>query len=158
MSSLYRQSKCRCTTPASEKRMSAGSRPVSSPSMVKVGFEHTARLINELITCSDKCETNVTILFLGLYLISPSEFERFSLSARWVVEPRCLVEVPSQTIPTSHTSQSHRDQPDGASTEHKYDYFLLAYLTGAQAAFLLNSSVILRICQIFLFVFCFFTV
>ncbi|XP_066520875.1 LLGL scribble cell polarity complex component 2 isoform X2 [Hoplias malabaricus] len=55
----------------------------------------------------------------GLYLISPSEFERFSLSARCVVEPRCLVEAPSQTRPTSHTSQSHRDQPDGASTDHR---------------------------------------
>lgn len=30
----------------------------------------------------------------GFYLISPSEFERFSLSAKWVVEPRCVVEVP----------------------------------------------------------------
>ncbi|XP_039595549.1 LLGL scribble cell polarity complex component 2 isoform X1 [Polypterus senegalus] len=30
----------------------------------------------------------------GFYLISPSEFERFSLSARWLVEPRCLVEIP----------------------------------------------------------------
>uniref|UniRef100_A0A3P8WL87 LLGL scribble cell polarity complex component 2 n=1 Tax=Cynoglossus semilaevis TaxID=244447 RepID=A0A3P8WL87_CYNSE len=30
----------------------------------------------------------------GFYLISPSEFERFSLSTRFVVEPRCLVEVP----------------------------------------------------------------
>uniref|UniRef100_A0A8B9HD11 LLGL scribble cell polarity complex component 2 n=1 Tax=Astyanax mexicanus TaxID=7994 RepID=A0A8B9HD11_ASTMX len=42
----------------------------------------------------------------GLYLISPSEFERFSLSARWVVEPRSLVEPPSQTRPTS-TSTLH---------------------------------------------------
>ncbi|KAI5103352.1 lethal(2) giant larvae protein-like 2, partial [Silurus meridionalis] len=55
----------------------------------------------------------------GLYLISPSEFERFSLSARWVVEPQCLVEAPSQTRPTSQPSQSHRDQPDGANTEHR---------------------------------------
>ncbi|KAM5151012.1 LLGL scribble cell polarity complex component 2 isoform 2-T3 [Callospermophilus lateralis] len=28
----------------------------------------------------------------GFYLISPSEFERFSLSTKWLVEPRCLVE------------------------------------------------------------------
>uniref|UniRef100_A0AAR2KWH1 LLGL scribble cell polarity complex component 2 n=1 Tax=Pygocentrus nattereri TaxID=42514 RepID=A0AAR2KWH1_PYGNA len=55
----------------------------------------------------------------GLYLISPSEFERFSLSARWVVEPRCLVEAPSETRPTSHSSQVHRDQPDGASMENR---------------------------------------
>ncbi|KAF7249130.1 hypothetical protein EYD10_04777 [Varanus komodoensis] len=30
----------------------------------------------------------------GFYLISPSEFERFSLSAKWLVEPQCLVRVP----------------------------------------------------------------
>ncbi|XP_051927011.1 LLGL scribble cell polarity complex component 2-like isoform X2 [Hippocampus zosterae] len=30
----------------------------------------------------------------GFYLISPSEFERFSLSSRFLVEPCCLVEVP----------------------------------------------------------------
>lgn len=28
----------------------------------------------------------------GFYLISPSEFERFSLSTKWLVEPRCVVE------------------------------------------------------------------
>ncbi|XP_021096750.1 lethal(2) giant larvae protein homolog 2 isoform X3 [Heterocephalus glaber] len=28
----------------------------------------------------------------GFYLISPSEFERFSLSTKWLVEPRCLVD------------------------------------------------------------------
>uniref|UniRef100_A0A6Q2YH66 Lethal giant larvae homologue 2 domain-containing protein n=1 Tax=Esox lucius TaxID=8010 RepID=A0A6Q2YH66_ESOLU len=51
----------------------------------------------------------------GFYLISPSEFERFSLSARCVVEPRSLVEVPHQT-PTSLS----RAQPDGAS-EYRYE-------------------------------------
>uniref|UniRef100_A0A4W4EGS5 LLGL scribble cell polarity complex component 2 n=1 Tax=Electrophorus electricus TaxID=8005 RepID=A0A4W4EGS5_ELEEL len=56
----------------------------------------------------------------GFYLISPSEFERFSLSARWVVEPRCLVEAPSQSRPTSPSSQPYRDQLDGASTQHRY--------------------------------------
>ncbi|NXC46438.1 L2GL2 protein, partial [Penelope pileata] len=30
----------------------------------------------------------------GFYLISPSEFERFSLSTKWLVEPRCVVDVP----------------------------------------------------------------
>uniref|UniRef100_A0A4W4EIE0 LLGL scribble cell polarity complex component 2 n=1 Tax=Electrophorus electricus TaxID=8005 RepID=A0A4W4EIE0_ELEEL len=55
----------------------------------------------------------------GFYLISPSEFERFSLSARWVVEPRCLVEAPSQSRPTSPSSQPYRDQLDGASTQHR---------------------------------------
>ncbi|KFQ11958.1 Lethal(2) giant larvae protein 2, partial [Leptosomus discolor] len=28
----------------------------------------------------------------GFYLISPSEFERFSLSTKWLVEPRCIVD------------------------------------------------------------------
>ncbi|XP_007259259.2 LLGL scribble cell polarity complex component 2 isoform X1 [Astyanax mexicanus] len=55
----------------------------------------------------------------GLYLISPSEFERFSLSARWVVEPRSLVEPPTQTRPTSTSSQAHQDQPDGVTNEHR---------------------------------------
>uniref|UniRef100_A0A665X552 Lethal giant larvae homologue 2 domain-containing protein n=1 Tax=Echeneis naucrates TaxID=173247 RepID=A0A665X552_ECHNA len=40
----------------------------------------------------------------GFYLISPSEFERFSLSTRHVVEPRCLVEVPLH----SDNSTKHR--------------------------------------------------
>ncbi|XP_053197208.1 LLGL scribble cell polarity complex component 2 isoform X3 [Scomber japonicus] len=51
----------------------------------------------------------------GFYLISPSEFERFSLSARFVVEPRCLVEVPLH----SGAPSKHRVQPDGASSAHK---------------------------------------
>ncbi|KAK6301838.1 hypothetical protein J4Q44_G00278910 [Coregonus suidteri] len=51
----------------------------------------------------------------GFYLISPSEFERFSLSARCVVEPRSLVEVPSQTPTTTLPWAS----PDGASVEHR---------------------------------------
>lgn len=52
----------------------------------------------------------------GFYLISPSEFERFSLSARCVVEPRSLVEVPSQT-PSTTLPQA---QPDGPSVKHRY--------------------------------------
>ncbi|XP_035619969.2 LLGL scribble cell polarity complex component 2-like isoform X1 [Oncorhynchus keta] len=51
----------------------------------------------------------------GFYLISPSEFERFSLSARCVVEPRSLVEVPSQTPGTTLP----RAQPDGPSLAHR---------------------------------------
>lgn len=51
----------------------------------------------------------------GFYLISPSEFERFSLSTRCVVEPRCLVEVPLH----SGASTQHRAQPDGASSAHR---------------------------------------
>ncbi|NWR78697.1 L2GL2 protein, partial [Centropus unirufus] len=33
----------------------------------------------------------------GFYLISPSEFERFSLSTKWLVEPRCVVGAPEAT-------------------------------------------------------------
>uniref|UniRef100_A0A8C7G4W9 LLGL scribble cell polarity complex component 2 n=1 Tax=Oncorhynchus kisutch TaxID=8019 RepID=A0A8C7G4W9_ONCKI len=55
----------------------------------------------------------------GFYLISPSEFERFSLSARCVVEPRSLVEVPSQTPGTTLP----RAQPDGPAC------FIIANLT-----------------------------
>uniref|UniRef100_A0A671L6V1 LLGL scribble cell polarity complex component 2 n=1 Tax=Sinocyclocheilus anshuiensis TaxID=1608454 RepID=A0A671L6V1_9TELE len=54
----------------------------------------------------------------GFYLMSPSEFERFSLSTRWVVEPRCLVEAPLQMRPKNPSSPVHRDQPDGVATEH----------------------------------------
>uniref|UniRef100_A0A672MCM9 Lethal giant larvae homologue 2 domain-containing protein n=1 Tax=Sinocyclocheilus grahami TaxID=75366 RepID=A0A672MCM9_SINGR len=55
----------------------------------------------------------------GFYLMSPSEFERFSLSTRWVVEPRCLVEAPLQMRPKNPSSPVHRDQPDGVPTEHR---------------------------------------
>ncbi|XP_068161098.1 LLGL scribble cell polarity complex component 2 isoform X1 [Antennarius striatus] len=51
----------------------------------------------------------------GFYLISPSEFERFSLSTRYVVEPRCLVEAPLHRNSSSH----HRPQADGASSAHR---------------------------------------
>lgn len=51
----------------------------------------------------------------GFYLISPSEFERFSLSTRCVVEPRCLVEAPLH----SGCSNQHQSQPDGASSTHR---------------------------------------
>ncbi|XP_071319576.1 LLGL scribble cell polarity complex component 2 isoform X2 [Trachinotus anak] len=50
----------------------------------------------------------------GFYLISPSEFERFSLSTRYLVEPRCLVEVPLH----STTSTQRRPLHDGASSAH----------------------------------------
>lgn len=55
----------------------------------------------------------------GFYLISPSEFERFSLSTRYVVEPRCLVEAPLQSGPSS----KHRTLSDGASSTHLYAHF-----------------------------------
>ncbi|XP_036380984.1 LLGL scribble cell polarity complex component 2 isoform X1 [Megalops cyprinoides] len=57
----------------------------------------------------------------GFYLISPSEFERFSLSARWLVEPRCLVEAPPRPSGSSASFPPSRTQPDGAPTEHR-DY------------------------------------
>uniref|UniRef100_A0A8C4EIZ5 LLGL scribble cell polarity complex component 2 n=1 Tax=Dicentrarchus labrax TaxID=13489 RepID=A0A8C4EIZ5_DICLA len=47
----------------------------------------------------------------GFYLISPSEFERFSLSTRHVVEPRCLVEVPLHS---------------GLSNQHSYNRVLFS--------------------------------
>ncbi|XP_045923961.1 LLGL scribble cell polarity complex component 2 isoform X2 [Micropterus dolomieu] len=49
----------------------------------------------------------------GFYLISPSEFERFSLSTRNVVEPHCLVEAPL------HSCSSPKPQLDGASSAHR---------------------------------------
>uniref|UniRef100_A0A8C5BH49 LLGL scribble cell polarity complex component 2 n=1 Tax=Gadus morhua TaxID=8049 RepID=A0A8C5BH49_GADMO len=52
----------------------------------------------------------------GFYLISPSEFERFSLSARNVVEPRSLVEVPANATAAS----KRRAAPDGASADNGY--------------------------------------
>ncbi|KAG5854251.1 hypothetical protein ANANG_G00035820 [Anguilla anguilla] len=52
----------------------------------------------------------------GFYLISPSEFERFSLSARWLVEPRCLVEVPPRPS-ASARGPPPRSEPDGVPTE-----------------------------------------
>ncbi|XP_023805172.1 lethal(2) giant larvae protein homolog 2 isoform X1 [Oryzias latipes] len=50
----------------------------------------------------------------GFYLISPSEFERFSLSTRCLVEPRCLVEVPI----LKDNSNQRRPQLDGPSSAH----------------------------------------
>uniref|UniRef100_A0AAQ4NZH6 LLGL scribble cell polarity complex component 2 n=1 Tax=Gasterosteus aculeatus aculeatus TaxID=481459 RepID=A0AAQ4NZH6_GASAC len=49
----------------------------------------------------------------GFYLISPSEFERFSLSARCLVEPRCLVEAPTDS------STQRGSLLDGASSAHR---------------------------------------
>uniref|UniRef100_A0A8C3AZ15 LLGL scribble cell polarity complex component 2 n=1 Tax=Cyclopterus lumpus TaxID=8103 RepID=A0A8C3AZ15_CYCLU len=58
----------------------------------------------------------------GFYLISPSEFERFSLSARYLVEPRCLVEVPFRT----GSATQRRPQPDGVSSAHRYKSFCVS--------------------------------
>lgn len=54
-------------------------------------------------------------LSAGFYLISPSEFERFSLSTRFVVEPRCLVEPPLNSA-----ASQRRRQPDGASSPGRH--------------------------------------
>lgn len=48
----------------------------------------------------------------GFYLISPSEFERFSLSTKWLVEPRCLVEMPDAT---SNRRTRRRSTPERIS-------------------------------------------
>lgn len=45
----------------------------------------------------------------GFYLISPSEFERFSLSTKWLVEPRCVV--------GSVEAKSHSPPGNGAGLE-----------------------------------------
>lgn len=63
--------------------------------------------------------TEFGCLPLGFYLISPSEFERFSMSTRYLVEPRCLVEVPLH----SGSSNQRRPQLHGASTAHRHIHF-----------------------------------
>ncbi|XP_066471976.1 LLGL scribble cell polarity complex component 2 isoform X2 [Tiliqua scincoides] len=50
----------------------------------------------------------------GFYLISPSEFERFSLSTKWLVEPRCLVTVP-ENIGNSVHNPSDPEKTSGKS-------------------------------------------
>uniref|UniRef100_A0AAQ5Z229 LLGL scribble cell polarity complex component 2 n=1 Tax=Amphiprion ocellaris TaxID=80972 RepID=A0AAQ5Z229_AMPOC len=60
----------------------------------------------------------------GFYLISPSEFERFSLSTCYLVEPRCLVEAPLH----SGSSSQRRSQPDGfklLTVTHRLGFFFL---------------------------------
>lgn len=51
----------------------------------------------------------------GFYLMSPSEFERFSLSTRYLVEPRCLVEAPLHPVSSNH----HQPKLEGASSAHR---------------------------------------
>ncbi|XP_026936460.1 LLGL scribble cell polarity complex component 2 isoform X1 [Sagmatias obliquidens] len=48
----------------------------------------------------------------GFYLISPSEFERFSLSTKWLVEPRCLVD---SAETKNHSRLRDRSGPEKAS-------------------------------------------
>lgn len=50
----------------------------------------------------------------GFYLISPSEFERFSLSTKWLVEPRCLVDS-AKTKNHNHPSNGNSTGPKGTS-------------------------------------------
>ncbi|XP_047613234.1 LLGL scribble cell polarity complex component 2 isoform X5 [Phacochoerus africanus] len=47
----------------------------------------------------------------GFYLISPSEFERFSLSTKWLVEPRCLVD---SAEPKNHGRPRNGSGPETA--------------------------------------------
>uniref|UniRef100_A0A674N3I2 LLGL scribble cell polarity complex component 2 n=1 Tax=Takifugu rubripes TaxID=31033 RepID=A0A674N3I2_TAKRU len=64
----------------------------------------------------------------GFYLISPSEFERFSLSTRHVVEPRSLVEVPLYSASSNQCSS----QPDGVT---RYPHCRILYFPiGTSAA------------------------
>ncbi|XP_036052813.1 LLGL scribble cell polarity complex component 2 [Onychomys torridus] len=50
----------------------------------------------------------------GFYLISPSEFERFSLSTKWLVEPRCSVD-PTKTKDDSRPSNGNSAGPQRTS-------------------------------------------
>ncbi|XP_023646948.1 LLGL scribble cell polarity complex component 2 isoform X2 [Paramormyrops kingsleyae] len=70
----------------------------------------------------------------GFYLISPSEFERFSLSARWIVEPKCLVEVPLPPSTSSASPTAYRTQPDGMAVKHRKDNEESAVLQQIQKA------------------------
>ncbi|XP_054834246.1 LLGL scribble cell polarity complex component 2 isoform X2 [Eublepharis macularius] len=51
----------------------------------------------------------------GFYLISPSEFERFSLSTKWLVEPRCLIEAPEKTGNSCMHNASGMERPSKKS-------------------------------------------
>uniref|UniRef100_A0A8C2UUZ1 LLGL scribble cell polarity complex component 2 n=2 Tax=Chinchilla lanigera TaxID=34839 RepID=A0A8C2UUZ1_CHILA len=50
----------------------------------------------------------------GFYLISPSEFERFSLSTKWLVEPRCLVD--------SAKTRNHSRPSNGNNSHHLFSH------------------------------------
>uniref|UniRef100_A0A8D1IVQ8 LLGL scribble cell polarity complex component 2 n=1 Tax=Sus scrofa TaxID=9823 RepID=A0A8D1IVQ8_PIG len=50
----------------------------------------------------------------GFYLISPSEFERFSLSTKWLVEPRCLVD---SAEPKNHGRPRNGSGPEMALSQ-----------------------------------------
>ncbi|XP_061413551.1 lethal(2) giant larvae protein homolog 1-like isoform X3 [Lethenteron reissneri] len=44
----------------------------------------------------------------GFYLISPSEFERFSLSAKSITEPLCAVQPKARDVPTRHSAKDRQ--------------------------------------------------
>ncbi|XP_010151176.1 PREDICTED: lethal(2) giant larvae protein homolog 2 [Eurypyga helias] len=52
----------------------------------------------------------------GFYLISPSEFERFSLSTKWLVEPRCVVDMPEVT---SNNHVHHKSGVENAARKSR---------------------------------------
>uniref|UniRef100_A0A8C3LYN8 LLGL scribble cell polarity complex component 2 n=1 Tax=Chrysolophus pictus TaxID=9089 RepID=A0A8C3LYN8_CHRPC len=62
----------------------------------------------------------------GFYLISPSEFERFSLSTKWLVEPRCVVDVPEVSSNNHTHSRSVMENASRKSRENLV--FLLSEL------------------------------
>ncbi|XP_029954438.1 lethal(2) giant larvae protein homolog 2-like isoform X2 [Salarias fasciatus] len=72
----------------------------------------------------------------GFYLISPSEFERFSLSARLVVEPRCLVELPLGSA-SKQRLDSNRSRIQSEDAEVLQE--IQKSLEGDQTSFLENN-------------------
>lgn len=106
--------RCRCTTRAYVGRTSAASLPVSLPNTAKVKTKDKIQNLHLHTdeTLSIDTVVNPTLFFClssGFYLISPSEFERFSLSTRFVVEPRCLVEVPHSGTTKQNRSLSDKN-------------------------------------------------
>lgn len=79
-------------------------------------YKWSKKSINRLQSIAVGCSTDLCPRpSAGFYLISPSEFERFSLSTRFVVEPRCLVEPPLHSA-----ASQRRRQADGASSPRRH--------------------------------------
>jgi len=62
----------------------------------------------------------------GFYLLSPSEYERFSLSARYIKEPMCMLELkegmrPSPPEPEPEQPAESKEEEAEAKTEEKED-------------------------------------
>lgn len=70
----------------------------------------------------------------GFYLMSPSEFERFSLSTRNLVQPHCLVEVPLYSAPSTQR------RPDRAAQRYSTNGFLHCIAEGARSVRLKHLS------------------